>query len=777
MKNKFIAILILLGLMIGNVIEVRAWTGHEAEITERNTLVQVGENEAIVTFGEMGFQETSLVSPYDSTRVLFSIPPNWRLAPTGEVQLEYEVTLTGADIGLIGTEKNPYGGSLVVTFNEKLVSTIDLRDLGPHSLTLTLPPESLTSTRQDGRHQLTISLSAQFSCLYNIRALVVIKSTSSFKLPFEVSSPELDLSRLPAPFYLRNALLSDKTVVVVPNEPDVKELQASMDVMAGFGSLVGETFDFGIGTPSELTEEVLGSSNLIFVGRPEQFDMLGEINFPLAVENKKFANLPAQSETDGVIQMAVSPWNESKTVLFVGGNSTEAVVKAAQAVSSGRILIYENPELAYVADVQLLSKSLPVVEDFTFQNLGYKTETISGIGLNSVQYLFNASKEQLNSQDSTINLLYYHSGLLDYGLSSFSVELNNQVIASAAFSKDSEQLTTLSIKIPPGMLRFGENRLTVSARLFAITSCDTSGFSNPWLTISDQSNLHLPASTDPNAASPWLLDLKFYPDQFTANSELGDVAFVLPKANPSTWKLAGQLAYQLGRTANPLIANLETVYADDVPQPVLAEKSLIVIGRASTVPFLSQINSQLPAPFDLEKDTATESNMQVVYRIPAGMSVGYLQLMNSPFNIEKQILVLAGNTEEGLGMAGNVLLYTTLRNQLTGVFAVTNGTQIATANASSQFSAVGTLVPPGQAVVTTPFPASSSAPATLETPGWLLPVLIASGIAILLIIVLVIVSAFGRRREIVAAQGFNATNKSNGNSHSHSHHKEDEHKS
>ena len=159
--------------------------------------------------------------------------------------------------------------------------------------------------------------------------------------------------------------------------------------------------------------------------------------------------------------------------------------------------------------------------------------------------------------------------------------------------------------------------------------------------------------------------------------------------------------------------------------------------------------------------------MQVVYRIPSGMSVGYLQLMNSPFNIEKQILVLAGNTDEGLGMAGNALLVNELRNQLTGVFAVTNGTQVATANASSQFSAVGTLVPPGQAVVTTPFPASSSAPATLETPGWLLPVLIASGIAVLLIIVLVIVSAFFRRREVAAAQVFHPTNKSNGNSHSH----------
>ena len=761
MKIKSIAILILLGLLFGNPGHAFARRTGESSLQKQNAFFQVGDNEAIVTFGELGFQETSLVSPFDSTRVLFSIPPNWRLVPNGEVSLEYEVTLTGADVGLVGTEKNPYGGSLAITFNDELVSTISLNDLGPHTLQLALPPASLDSIRQDGRHQLTISLSAQFSCIYNIRAIVVIKPTSTFKLPFEVSPPVLDLSRLPAPFHLRDALLADKTVVVVPNDPDAKELQAALNVMSGFGSLVGETFDLGIVPAGELTEAALAESNLIFVGRPEQFDLLGDIKFPLAVENKKFVRLPAESETDGVLELAVSPWNDSKTVLLVGGNSIDAVLKAAQAISSGRILTYENPALAYVADVKLLSQTLPVVEDFTLQSLGYKTETLSGIGLNSVQYLFNASKEQLNSKDGTIDLIYYHSGLLDYGFSSFSVELNNQVIASSVFSKETEQLTTLQIKIPPGMLRFGENRLTVSARLFAVTSCDSSGFSNPWLTISDQSSVHLPATTDPNAASPWLLDLKFYPNLFMSHSDLGDVAFVLPKANPSTWKIAGQMAYQLGRSANPLISNLEAVYADEVPQPVLDEKSLIVIGKSSTVPFLSQINDQLPAPFDFKNDTASESHMQVVYRIPSGMSVGYLQLMNSPFNIEKPILVVAGNSDDGLVMAGNALLLSELRSQLTGVFAVTNGTQVATANASSTFSAVGTLVPPGQAVATTPFPASSSAPATLDTPSWLLPVLIASAVAILLILGLVIVTAFARKRE---AEGPLFNPKANGNS-------------
>lgn len=746
MKNKIVALVALFGLILATPLTVFARTGDGSSLNNQNAFIDIGNNQASVTFGDLGFQETALVSPFDSTRVLFSIPANWRLSPGGAVQLDYEIVLSGADAASVGPENNPYGGSLLVSFNNKVIGTISLQKLGPQTMQFQLPPDALTSVRQDGRHQLTLSLDAQFSCLYNIRAIVTIKPTSSFKLPFEVSSPELNLSRLPAPFHLRNSLVPDKALLVTPDNPDPKELKAALNLMAGFGSLVGEDFDFGMVRAGELTKDDLANSNLIFVGRPEQLDLLSDIKFPLAVQNKKFANLPAESETDGVVEMALSPWNESKVVLLVSGTSTDAVLKAAQAISSGKVLVYQNPALAYVADVQLLNDSLPVVQDFTLQSLGYKTETLSGIGLNSIQYTFNASKEQLNAKDSYINLMYYHSGLVDYGYSSFSVELNNQVIASSAFSKDSEQLTTLQLKIPPGALRFGENRLSVSARMLATTSCDSTGFSNPWLTVSDQTNFHLPGATDANADAPALLDLKSYPGLFTTHSDLGDVAFVLPKSNPTAWKLAGQLAYELGRTANPLISNLEAAFADDLPKQVLADHSLIVIGKASTIPLLSEINKQLPAPFDAKNDTASESNMQVVYRIPKGMSVGYLELLNSPYNVEKPILVLAGNTDEGVGLAGNALLQNDLNSQLTGVFAVTNGTQIATGSASSAFSAVGTLVPPEAAIVTTPIPALPTATAALQPPGWLMPLLVISGIAIVGILLIAMANAGSRKR-------------------------------
>jgi hypothetical protein len=189
-----------------------------------------------------------------------------------------------------------------------------------------------------------------------------------------------------------------------------------------------------------------------------------------------------------------------------------------------------------------------------------------------------------------------------------------------------------------------------------------------------------------------------------------------------------------------------------------------VIGKPSSVPLLAEINDQLPAPFDFETETASERNMQVIYRIPSGMSVGYLELLHSPYNAEKPILVLSGNSDDGLVMAGDALQQNQLSSQLAGVFAVTNGTQIATGSASSAFSAVGTLVPADQAILPTPMPVPQTAYSTLQPPAWLLPLLIASGIGIVLIILLVMVNAFSRKRAETARSFSPPNHKTNGKS-------------
>jgi len=690
--------------------------------------IAVGENQASVTFADLGFTDTNLVSPFDSTRVFFSLPPNLQLVDGGELVLNFDVVISGSGLSVADNTSSSYGGLLTIAFNNQILDSVRLEQSGSQSVTLSIPAAALQSVREDGRHQLTISLDAQFSCSYDTRTLVTIKSSSLFNLALKVSAPALDLSRLPAPFYLRNSLLPDHTFVVLPDDPGVGELEAALNVMSGFGAMIGREYGIQLTSIGQLTASDLASSNLVFVGKPAGFSDLSKVKFQLKVSNGKFLNMPEASAEDGVIQLAPSPWNDGKVILLVSGNTDDAVRKAGQAVSSGRIFIYDTTNLSYVKDVQLLSDAVPVVENFTLQSLGYADTTLSGIGLNSVDYVFKVSKEQLASSDDFVNLVYYHSGLLDYGNSSFSVEINSQVITSTALSKESEQLTTLQIKIPPGLLRFGENRLTVNARMLANISCDITGFSDPWFTVSAQTNFQLP-SAQTSAISSGILDLKFYLSLLTSHSELGDVAFVLPRTSPQSWGSAGGIAYVLGQTATPVVSDLKVAYAESVSPEIRSSNSLVIVGRASTLPLVAEINDKLPAPFDLVTDTADQQKMQIIYRIPAGVNVGYLELVTSPFNAEQSILVVAGNSDEGVNIAGNTLTTPLLRDKLSGLFAVTNGTQVAASNANAVFSVVGQVVPNAIPVVATPIKITSATQPRIERPIWLLPIIIGSSLA------------------------------------------------
>jgi len=742
MKPKAFVTFLVLAMLILSPFRVAADAPAQASL-------QAGENAVSVTFTNLGYSDSDLVGPLDGTRRIFSVPANWQLKPGGTVTLDFNVLLTGADVGLVEGKTAAYAGTLTVSFNSRVLGVVRLEAGGSNTATFTIPADAIASIRENGQHELNIQLNAQLDCLYDVRTSVTVLATSRFDMLFDIASPELNLSRLPAPFFLRNSLLPDTTLLVVSSQSTAEELQAAMDVMAGFGSLVERAFNFYLITDDKVTPDLLATSHLIFVGMPGKISLLDQVNFPVPISSGQFVGLPQESTEDGVLQMAHSPWNPDKVVLLVSGNNGAAVIKAAQAAGSGKIFVHLNPAISYIRDVQALAGALPLVEDFSLADLGYQSELISGIGISQADYTFIASKEQLASKDGRVNLVYYHSGLLDYGVSSILVEINGQAIVSVPFAKESEQIATLEIKVPAGVLRFGENTLTVQARMQPNLSCDFSGFSDPWLMVSNQTSMHLPASDLPPATTTSHVDLKNFPAMFMEQSDLGDVAFVLAENDPTGWKAAADLAYTLGAAARPSISHLSAVYAGSVPEEVRASDSLIVIGKASALPIMSELNESLPAPFNAETNTAEEQGMQIVYRIPAGVQVGYLELAVSPFNTEQLVMVVSGNSDEGVRMAGASLLTETLKTQLTGVFAITNGVQVDVGEAVAQFSNVGSSIPGSEQTVLTP--AATSAPtespsAKSDTPSWLLPLMIVSGIAVVIVLSIVAISSIRKNR-------------------------------
>jgi hypothetical protein len=740
MRRKIISFLVLVVVLLATPLQAFA----DGLGQQDQPGVQVTDTRVMFSFADVSSNEISLVSPLSVNRLLFSVPPNLRLNSGGLV-INYDVLMNGTDVARIQNGDGVFGGNLFIKFNSIIVATIPINTSGSFSQKIELPANAFDLIREDGRHILTFTFDSQVSCVYDVNAIVTLKSSSSFDLGYESTSPALNLARLPAPFYLQDSIIPDGARVVVPDDPEALELQAAMNVMAGLGSMISDNYDLQLVSIGNLSEADRAKYHLIFVGLPSKLGLLSEVDFKQPVVDGKFASLPERAVDDGVLEMALSPWNPLKAVLLVSGNTPQATLKAAYAVSTARVLIFEDPILSYVSNVQLLSQALPSVEDFSLADLGYTTQdsgVLSGVGVISREFLFFAAKNQLAARDGYIDLIYYHAGLLDYGAASFSLYLNGQVFSTILFGQESEQVTDQRIRIPPGLLRYGENRLEVRANLLQRPSCDQDMSFNPWLTISDQTKIHLPLAGDTAQPASVLRDLKFFPDLFSGSSDLGDVAFVLPKS-ADKWTLAGQIAYSLGETVRPALVNLAVSYGDDVPQEVLNNYSLIVIGKASELPIIASLNDQLPAPFDLSANTASERQLQISYRIPAGQNVGYLELLASPYNSEKTILLVSGNTDTGTAVASSALLLANLKDQLAGVFAVTNGTQVSSGSGLSPFSIVGDVVLGAEQVVT-PLPQTPTA--QFVRPAWLIPFLAVTGIAILVIVIFALISFLNRNR-------------------------------
>lgn len=739
MRSKIISLFLLAVLLLATPLQAFA-----QEQGQDQPGVQVTDTQIMFSFADLNTTEMTLRSPLTVERLLFSVPPNLRLV-SGSFIINYDVLLTGTEIAKIQEVGGVFGGNLFVKFNDVIVATIPVNTSGSYSQQIELPVSAFTLIREDGRHILTFTFDSQVSCAYDVNAIVTLKGSSAFDLGYESTSPTLNLSRLPAPFYLQDSIIPDGARVVVPDDPDAGELQAALNVMAGFGSMISDVYDLQLVSVGNLTEADRAKYHLIFVGLPEKLALLSEVDFKQPVAGGAFSGLPERARDDGILEMALSPWNPLKAVLLVSGTTPQAILKAAHAVSTARVLIFEDPTLSYVSNVQLLSQALPSVEDFSLADLGYTTQDsglISGIGVTSRDFIFYAARNQVMAKDGYIDLTYYHSGLLEYGAASFSLYLNGQIFSTILFTKETEQVTDTHIRIPPGLLRYGENRLEVRASLLQQPSCNQDLSFDPWLTISDQTKFHLPITEGVTPTTNVPRDLKFFPDLFTGASDLGDVAFVLPKT-ADKWNLAGQIAYALGDAVQPALVNLAMAYADDVPQEILDNYSLIVVGKAADLPIIADLNEQLPAPFDLSTNTASERQLQISYRIPEGQHVGYLELMASPYNSEKSILVVAGNTDAGTAVASSALLLTTLKDQLAGVFAVTNGTQVSSGSGLSPFSIVGEAVPGAQAVVT---PASPIPATQFTRPTWLIPFLAVTGLVILLIALFALIGAFQRNR-------------------------------
>lgn len=717
----------------------------------------------VVLFSQVNQPDFVMRGPYASARIRFGVPVDWKLLPGAELQLVINHTFTSTRQTLSGAPLYNYGNTLQVSFNGKIIEIIPLGWTGLLTVVVPIPEEALVSNRDDRRHDLVLFLDAAEDCLFDESTSVVISSESRFYLPHQTVTPEMNFNFLPYPLYQSGQFLTldqlaaqnaglpldSSAVLVVPNQPTAGEMQAVLTTAAALGKMSNNNLVTTVMAESNLNNEMRNTKDLVYIGKSTSFSTLASLPLPSPTSGESFA--AAGSPGDGVLQMLPSPWNTSRTVMVVSGGNEQAVVKGAQALSSFSFLTSGRPDLVVVESVQPEQTAGEVPVDRTFRSLGYGPITLSGLGLVSADVRFLIPPGQGTNDEAYALIQFANSANINFNGSTLNVFINNLPVGGSRLELTEANTSTLRVKIPPYSLKPNINILTIEAELFPLDGCWNYTSRQLWMSISPDSLLHIPLSAA-SVSRNQFFNLAAYPYSLADHPSLKETSFILAPNDPAALSTAVSIASDLGRRMTGGLAEFSAFYANAVPDSVKTENNLVIIGRPSAIPLLQDLKDALPAAYPPGSDIPAIEKLRVVFRLPANTSLGYLQLLTSPWNSNRSILSVGGTNEDGLIWAGQSLTLPRLRGQLAGNFAVIKGDEILTADTRSGMIS-------GELPSTAPLSAAEqiqSAPAAPAEPvtgfarfsaskDWIPPVLAGSLFLILLMIVVGIVSSRSRK--------------------------------
>jgi cellulose synthase operon protein B len=677
------------------------------------------DTDSIVSFARLGAAEKSLRGPFDSASIDFNLPADWKIGAGAQLQLNLNTFFAGAST-TGNRDSQSFGGTLQVLLNNVTLSTVLLDQPGERTITIPITTTALLSPRSDHRHMLNMILDTHEPCGAEQVTSVVIRSSSALLLPHQSVAPPTDLAQLPLPIVQRS-FLPDTATIVVPDAPTAAELQAALTIAAGFGRMSSGALALDLIPAARLTDELKRSRHLIFAGKPSAFPLLREARLPAPLGANGFA-APGAAREDGIVQMAVSPWDNTKVLLIASGNDDSGIIKAAQAISSGSIRAGERPNLALIVATRPQAAATSASADRTLADLGYDAQTLYGLGGQYAGYRFDIPPGQAIDGDAYIDLVFAHTALLDYDQSDLMISVNDQPIASVRLDDNSTRIGSARLTLPASTLRPGSNQLTIRADLLPRVACTDPRGSGLWMVIRPESLLHLPLGPLQKSMVLKQLDLSSYPSLFTVGPNLSDLAVVLAPNDPASWNVAAQISTDLGRHMQGTLVDLAVAYGNAVPEQIRKERDLLLIGQPGKLPLLSELGSALPAPFELGSALASESDAAISYRTTQGISLGYLELLPAPWSVDRSILAVVGSTDQGLAWAGAALTTPQLRGALTGNLAVIQGDQIDSRDTR-----------PKGANAPTPEPTAATAPPEeLQRPNTFL--LLAAGVVVLIML-------------------------------------------
>lgn len=599
---------------------------------------------------------------YPETRIGFTRPRDWELkSAKALIRFQHSPSLLGDRSHLIVRVNNTSVGSVPLNRENSQVGQV-LFNIPPNLIQdyneVSILAEQQTSETCTNPADPTLwtEVLPDSKLLFDFEPQAIALDFSRYPYPF-LDDLSLDANRLT---YLRPAQLSETWLTAT------SRFQTAAGQFLGFRSLNTRLV--------EKVEDVEVGDRLMVIGTPTEQAVLADLSLPFPLRNNRIVdgdNNPLPGDV-GVLMLS-SLEDNGVPVLVATGNAPEGVLKAVQflvqsqdqQIGTGQALLVNGVTNVPTPSNREWKGYLPAADTFRLSDLDtpdrqpFEDKTVYGSNAPPVQINFRALPDDRFLRGSKMTLRYSYSSQVDPRTSAVEVKLDDVTIASRRLSdRGGRDAYTLDL---PGNLIEPDTRLDVQFILNPRRSsvCGLTTDQQLWGTVHGDTSFNL--SRDNVFHLP---DLKLLRSGFplTAPQDLSATAIVLPD-RPNDPEVLTLLAFseRMGRITQADSVKSQVYLAGTLPATVRSEKHLVGIGRRDRLPFPEALQSD---GLNLRQSFFRQRQESQIQALPD--QEGVIQAVLSPWNGDRLLLALTGQTERGLEEVGEAFRRDSLFSQLQG---------------------------------------------------------------------------------------------------------------
>lgn len=498
---------------------------------------------------------------------------------------------------------------------------------------------------KEGYNELSIKTYHRISdlpCMDDINPAnwILFHKESYIHLEYEEKIDSSTLKDYPYPYLKESENFPSSTLIVVPDQVSSNELNAAMLLAANFGQRRKFT-NMNMNIYKYSDKIIKNKRNIILIGSSK--------NLPKEVFSILLRDELNTISNEGLIKEIISPYDKNFKMLLILSDHNKNLLNAAKILSKDELITQMNQSTQVVSkNIEFPKEKKKKKNNIVLKDLAYESVLLEGLFENQATFGMNIPKNWEMGKGANVNIKMRYSKVLDFEKSNMTIFINGTPIGSHKMKAEKADEDEIQIDIPNDIKKSNYYELKIVYNLMQGDEfCELRQNKGVWAFISNESYLYLPHNDKKDAL------FENYPNPFIKDQQLNNVLFVLPN-NPSSkeMSIAGNIIAFLGHEADS-IYGLEVITSREFSDKY-KNKEIIMIGTHDKNNMIKSINKDLHIKFNESFDRFV-SNEKITILDDLSSNLASMQLIKSPYNKNKKILVVTATNKEGLEWAKNYL--------------------------------------------------------------------------------------------------------------------------